>query len=478
MRRLFTLLLAFAFTHIQAQAPDYDIVLKNGRVIDPETGLDAVRNVGIRGDRIAEISTDELKGKEVIDASNLVVAPGFIDPHVHGMTNKEHEYQAHDGVTTAMELEGGIEDIGTWLASQQNKTIINYGGSACHPWARAEVLYQSAQKAGNKDLEKGSPKFNYMPVGSAEMQMTLDLLDKELKSGALGIGVPIGYYPGATREEVYNVYEFAAKRKMLVFTHVREGKAMAIQQAIADAATNGTSLHIVHVNSMALDEIGLAVRMVANAQRQGLDITTELYPYTAGSTSLESAIFDEGWQQRLNITYKDIQWVETGERLTEETFNAYRKKGGIIILHSMKPEWIEAGIKSPVTMIGSDGMPYSRLAHPRTAGTYSRILGLYVRERKALSLIEALRKMTIMPALRLETVSPMMRGKGRLQVGADADIVLFDPNTIIDKATFEGGLKFSEGIQHVMVNGVLVVKSGKTIGNVFPGRAILGKYRQ
>lgn len=472
---LFILLLA---SPALAQTSEYDIVLKNGRVMDPETGLDAIRNVGIRGNRIAEISANPLAGKQVIDVSNLVVSPGFIDPHVHGMTNKEHEYQVHDGVTTALELEGGIEDIGTWLASQQNKTIINYGGSACHPWARAEVLYNTTQKAGNKELEKGSPKFNYMPVKPSEMQATLELLDKELKAGALGVGVPIGYYPGATREEIYNVYEFAALRKSLVFTHVREGKAMAIQQAIADAATNGTSLHIVHVNSMALDEIGLAVRMVANAQRQGLDITTELYPYTAGSTSLESAIFDDGWQERLNITYKDIQWVETGERLTEETFNAYRKKGGIIILHSMKPEWIEAGIKSPVTMIGSDGMPYSRLAHPRTAGTFSRILGLYVRERKALTLMEALRKMTIMPAQRLETVSPMMRNKGRMQVGADADITVFDPNTIIDKATFEGGLKFSEGILHVLVNGVWVVRDGKTIGNVFPGQPILGKYRQ
>jgi N-acyl-D-aspartate/D-glutamate deacylase len=469
---LFSLLFA---SSALAQTAEYDIVLKNGRVMDPETGLDAIRNVGIRGNRIAEISANPLAGKQVIDVSNLVISPGFIDPHVHGLTNKEHEYQVHDGVTTALELEGGIEDIGTWLASQQGKTIINYGGSACHPWARAEVLYQTGRY---KELAKQSPKFNYLPVGPSEMKATLELLDKELKAGALGIGVPIGYYPGATREEIYNVYEFAALRKSLVFTHVREGKAMAIQQAIADAATNGTSLHIVHVNSMALDEIELAVRMVGNAQRQGLDITTELYPYTAGSTSLESAIFDEGWQQRLNITYKDLQWVETGERLTEETFASYRKKGGTIILHSMKPEWIETGLKSPVTMIGSDGMPYSRLAHPRTAGTYSRILGVYVRERKALTLMEALRKMTIMPAQRLETVSPMMRNKGRMQVGADADITIFDPNTIIDKATFEGGLKFSEGIHHVMVNGVFVVRDGKTIGNVFPGQPILGKYRQ
>lgn len=471
-------LFTIASVTVQAQVADYDIVLKNGRVMDPETGLDAVRNVGIRGGRIMEISANPLSGKEVIDVSNLVVSPGFIDPHVHGMTNKEHEYQAHDGVTTALELESGIKDIGAWLASQHNKTIINYGASACHPWARAELMYQSAQAKGDNSLERGSYKFNYQPVRTKEMEGTLELLDKELKAGALGIGVPIGYYPGATREEVYNVYEFAAARKTMIFTHVREGKALAIQQAIADASTTGAALHIVHLNSMSLDEIGLTLRMVANAQKQGLDITTELYPYTAGSTSLESAIFDEGWQQRLGITYSDLQWVETGERLTEETFTAYRKKGGTIILHSMRPEWIEAGIKSPITMIGSDGMPYSRLAHPRTAGTYARVLGVYVRERKTLTLMEALRKMTIMPAQRLETIAPVMRGKGRLQVGADADITIFDPNTVIDKATFEGGLKFSEGIQHILVNGTFVVKGGKTIGNVFPGQPIYGKMKQ
>ena len=478
MKRSVLLVFFLSCLSASAQVADYDIVLKNGRVIDPETGLDAVRNVGIRGNRIVEISASPLSGKEVIDVSNLVVSPGFIDPHVHGMTNKEHEYQAHDGVTTALELESGIEDIGAWLASQHNKTIINYGASACHPWARAEQMYETAQANGNKDLERGSYKFNYLPVNATEMQAALDLLDKELKSGALGIGVPIGYYPGATREEVYNVYEFAAARKTMIFTHVREGKALAIQQAIADAATSGAALHIVHLNSMSLDEIGLTLRMIANAQKQKLDITTELYPYTAGSTSLESAIFDEGWQQRLGITYKDLQWVETGERLTEETFTSYRKKGGTIILHSMRPEWIEAGIRSPVTMIGSDGMPYSRLAHPRTAGTYARVLGVYVRERQALTLIEALRKMTIMPAQRLEAISPMMSRKGRLQVGADADITVFDPNTIIDKATFENGLKFSEGIHHVLVNGTFVVKGGKTIGNVFPGQPIYGKLKQ
>ncbi len=481
MKKIYPFLLLMAMPFFgHSQKPEFDIVLKNGRVIDPETGLDEIRNVGIIGNRIAEISSNALVGKEIIDVSNLVVSPGFIDLHAHGQTNKENEYQAHDGVTTALELESGKPELASWLASRKNNAMINYGASVAHRWARSEIMFLSAQKAGNTTLERGSSKFtefDYQPLKPQETQPTLDLLDSELKAGALGIGVPIGYYPGATREEVFNVYEFAAARKMLIFSHVREGKAVAVQQAIADAATNGTSLHIVHLNSVSQDEIGLTVRMVAKAQQQGLDITTELYPYIASSTYLQSALFDEGWQERRGITYHDLLWVETGERLTEATFYEYRKKGGIVVIFGMKPEWIEAGIKSPITMIGSDGMPYSKFAHPRSAGTFSRVLGVYVREQHALSLMDGLKKMTIMPAQRMEPYSPIMRFKGRIQVGMDADITIFDPNTILDKATFEG-LKFSEGIRHVMVNGAFVVKNGLTIGNVFPGQAVYGKYKR
>jgi N-acyl-D-aspartate/D-glutamate deacylase len=446
--------------------------------MDPETGLDAIRNVGISGNRILEISEAPLKGKEVIDVKGLVVAPGFIDLHAHGRTNKENEYQVHDGVTTALELESGIPNAGEWIASRRDKAIINYGTSACHYWARMQVMIDEDKKVDKNLRAATNNEYNYKPLVASQYVPMLELLDKELKAGALGIGVPIGYYPGATREEVFNVYEFAGARKTIVFTHVREGKAIAVQQAISDAAANGTSLHIVHLNSVTLDEIELGLRMVTNAQRQGLDITTELYPYTAASTDIASALFDEGWQTRLGITPKDIQWVETGERLTDANFATFRKKGGTIIIHSMRPEWIEAGIKSPVTTIGSDAMPYSRLAHPRSAGTFSRVLGLYVRDRRALTLMEALAKMTYRPAQRLESIAPIMRTKGRLQVGADADITIFDPNTIIDKATFETGLAFSEGVHHVLVNGTPVVRSGKTIGNVFPGQPILSKYRQ
>jgi dihydroorotase len=189
-------------------------------------------------------------------------------------------------------------------------------------------------------------------------------------------------------------------------------------------------------------------------------------------------MFGEGWEEKLGISYGDLQWVATGERLTKETFDTYRKTGGLVIIHMMKPEWINTGVADPGVMIASDGMPYAKLAHPRTAGTFSRVLGKYVREDKVIDLFTAIEKMTLLPAKRLEGIAPMMRFKGRMQVGADADITIFNPNTIIDKATFEKGLEFSAGIDYVMVNGIFVLKNGKTVATVFPGQPVYGKFKK
>lgn len=474
-----------------AQGDMLDLVLTGGRVIDPETGLDAIRNVGIRGDRIVEISSAPLRARQVLDVSGLVVAPGFIDLHVHGMTPKAHEYQARDGVTTALELESGMLFLKDWIQSKEGKSLVNYGASIPHAQLRALAMegyhhyFTEAEKilAQEGYLSPKLPKLMvnlrraaYQALNDDDIDRMKELLRKELEAGALGVGVPVGYYPGSTHGEIFRVYEFAAAFQAPVFSHTRGFGLPGIQEAIANASASGASLHIVHANSLSLAEIQVTLDMVAAAQKGGLDITTEVYPYTAASTYLQSSIFDEGWQKELGITYEDLQWEATGERLTETTFKEYRKKGGVVIIHMMKPEWIKKGIASPVTSIGSDGMPYAPKAHPRTAGTFSRVLGKYVREEQVISLTEALRKMTLMPAQRLEGIAPAMHLKGRLQVGADADITIFDPATIIDKADFKG-LQFSEGISHVLVNGQFVVKNGETVQGVFPGRPVVGRYK-
>ena len=469
---------------------EYDIVLSGGRVIDPETKLDAIRNVGIINNRIAQISTGPLKGKETINVSGLVVAPGFIDLHVHGRSNVEQEYQLHDGVTTALELEWGIEHLGKWYESRKGKALINYGASVCWPFERFKAIdkYKSGVDSLLQTTLKGEASIGTMTntilraaneaISPAEMNQTLVNIKASLSEGGIGIGAPIGYLPKTNPNELYRVFQLAGELNTLVFTHVRNPDIISIQEVITDAVLTHAPLHIVHINSMSLGNIQLSINMVTAAKKKGFDITTELYPYTAGSTGLQSAMFDEGWQQRLGISYGDLQWVATGERLTKESFETYRKTGGVVILHVMKPEWIKTGIAAPDVLIASDGMTYAKLAHPRTAGTFSRVLGKYVREDKVIDLNTAIEKMTLLPAKRLENIAPSMRFKGRIQVGADADITIFNPDTIIDKATFEKGLEFSAGVEYVMVNGSFILKNGKTVAGVFPGQAVYGKFKK
>jgi dihydroorotase len=211
---------------------------------------------------------------------------------------------------------------------------------------------------------------------------------------------------------------------------------------------------------------------VSEAQSRGLDVTTECYPYTAAATGLESALFDEGWQEAMGISYKDLEWAATGERLTEETFKAYRKKGGIVIVHMMSEDMIQFALKSPLTIVASDSLLMGGKGHPRSTGTFSRVLGQYVHEKKTLTLMEALRKMTLMPAQRLEGRVPTMKNKGRIRIGADADIAIFDPEKVMDKATFKEPIKYSEGISYVLVNGVPIVKDGQLLTGITPGKPI------
>ena len=288
----------------------YDVVLQGGRVIDPETKLDAVRNVGILNSRIAQISEAPLKGKETIDATGLVVAPGFIDLHVHGRSNVEQEYQLHDGVTTALELEWGIEHIGAWYETRKSKALINYGASVCWPFERFKAMDKYKKEidelykvtlSGQSTIEKRNttifPSYADTPTPE-ETERTMANIRTALSEGGIGIGVPIGYLPKTRSEEMYRVFQLAGEINALIFTHVRNPDIISIQEVIADAALTNAPLHIVHINSMALGQIDVALEMVRKASEKGLDVSTELYSYTAASTSLESAMFNDGWQEK------------------------------------------------------------------------------------------------------------------------------------------------------------------------------------
>ena len=458
----------------EAQA-GFDVVLANGRVMDSESGLDAVRHIGIRNGKIAAISAAPLKGKTVVDAKGLVVTAGFIDLHSHGQDDENYRYKARDGVTTALEMEIGASPIADWYAAREGKSLINFGATVGHVPAKMAVMKDSGDwlPRDNAVTKKSSPE---------EVRQVAELIKRGLDEGALGIGFGINYVPTSTRTEILDLFQLAAERKVASYVHMRyaggvePGSAIeGLQEVLSDAAATGAALHVVHITSTCLRNTATCLRMIEGAAKRGLDVTTEAYPYTATQTRIESAIYDEGWQERLGMTFNNLQWVTTGERLTAETFAKYRKEGGSVIGHSIPEEVSRLAASNPKVIVASDGLITNKQGHPRGAGSFARVLGVYVRQQKAVSLMDALRKMSLLPAQRLETSVPMMRSKGRVKVGADADLIVFDPATVIDRATFENAAQFSTGISQVLVNGVFVVRDEKPVEGVLPGRGIRRK---
>ena len=455
-----------------AADPEYDIVILNGRVIDPESGLDAIRNIGISKGTIQSISEKSLRGRTTVLATGLVVSPGFIDLHSHGQDDENYRFKAMDGVTTALELEVGTGNAEQWYAQRRDKALINYGASIGHIPARMSVMHDPGVFLPTGDAA-------HKAASDSEIEQMKSQIEQGLKQGALGVGFGINYTAAASHWEILEMFRVAAKYRAPCFVHMRyaglrepNNSVRALEEVISATALSGAPLHVVHISSMGLRATPLLLQMIAEAQSRGLDVTTECYPYTATQTNIESAIYDEGWQEALGIDYKDLQWVATGERLTAESFARYRKTGGGVIGHAIPETVARTAVASPLTMIASDGGLQNGKGHPRGSGSYARVLGHYVRDEKALTLTDALRKMTIMPAKRLEGIAPMMKNKGRIRVGADADLTIFDPARIIDKSTFEDPARYSEGIKHVLVGGVFVVKDASLQPDVKPGRAV------
>ena len=449
-------------------AQTYDVVLRGDRFLDPESGLDGVRNVGVIGDRIAAISTRALQGKLAIDVTGLVVAPGFIDLHSHGQDDENYRFKAMDGVTTALELEVGASPVKDWYIAREGKALVNFGASAGPIPARMTVMGDTS---------------HFIPRDAAlnraatpeEQSAIIAAVQRDLNNGGLGVGLGIEFAPKTSPAEVLDLFYAVARWHRPIFLHLRRpgtGVIESLQEVIADAAVAGVSIHVMHINGTGGSRTPEALRMVDGARARGLDVTIEVYPYIAGSSPIESGLFNPGWQENRGITYSDLMWVDTGERLTSETFDQYRKQGGRLIMFLNTEETLRKAISHPFTMIASDGLLTNGKGHPRGAGTYARVLGKYVREDRALSLMDAIRKCSLMPAQRLELTAPQMRNKGRLKVGADADITVFDPVHVIDKATFDKPGQYSDGFKYVIVGGQFVVREGTLQAGVFPGKPI------
>jgi len=493
-----------------AMAADYDLVITNGRVMDPETSFDAIANVGIKDGTIAVITTEKIEGKETLDASGHVVAPGFIDIHAHGQNIGDYRMQAVQGVTTMLELESGVLPIDAWYQGQAQKRLpIHYGAAAGWTYARIATFsdtkpeataayFQNAQKDNDWKMKIATPE---------QMEKILAYVREGLDQGALGIGINAGYAPGYGQKEYFALAELAAKRNVATFTHVRYASNMepkssfeAIHELIGNAAITGAHMHLCHINSSALKDIDSILNMVDQAFERKINISVGAYPWGAASTVVGAAMFTgEGWRERMGSTAENFQLGT--KRMTEEQLADYQKNnpGTFITWHFLdesNPDdlaLLDKSILHPNILIESDEMfwmtmdqqghienyegdawplPEGAFSHPRSNGTFAKVLRAYVRERKKMSMLEALRKICLMPAQTLEGFVPQMKKKGRLQAGMDADIVVFDPETIREVGTYEEPNQPAVGVQSLVVNGTLVVENGQLITDAAPGQPI------
>ncbi|MBW2496848.1 MAG: amidohydrolase family protein [Deltaproteobacteria bacterium] len=460
-----------------------DLVLKGGRVIDPETGRDGIYDVGIEAGRVVAIREGDLSGDRVIDVSGLVVAPGFIDLHSHSPTPLGFRYQALDGVTTSLELEAGSFPVASVGGALEEGASLNFGASAGYVAMRLAVKLgaSAADQAGeSRGRALDGPGFREV-ADEEEREKLRALLHAGLDQGGLGIGLPLDYVSAAVDEaELRMIFSVAAEREAPLFVHIRRGLAgdpTGLLEVIDLAHATGAAVHVCHLQHSAMKGTGEFLRLIREARAEGLDVTTEMFPHNAGTTAISAAVFDRNWQEIFDIGYEDVEWAATGERFDRSTWGDYRQRHpeGMVIHHYVREEWTRAALREPGVIIVTDGVPAVKKSirvPPQGIGTYARVLGRYVREEGVLDLRTAIAKMTWLPAKRLEVVAPVFRRKGRLQVGSDADITVFDPETIIDRSTYRDPFQASEGVRYLLVRGELVVRDGVFQEGVRPGEML------
>jgi N-acyl-D-aspartate/D-glutamate deacylase len=482
----------------------HDVVLRAGRVIDPETGLDAVCDVGIDGRQIAAVGPT-LHGTAVVDVPGLVVAPGFIDLHSHAQTLPGRRLQVCDGVTTALDLEAGRAPVARAYATDAARgSPIHYGFSASWAAARMQVMagVPLDGRASSLFANLGDPAWQ-RAASEPAVAAILDQLSRDLSEGAIGIGVLAGYAPGVSPDEHLDVARLAAAAGAPVFTHSRDlvevaptGVIDGAEEIVRAAGETGAHMHYCHVNSTSSRHVDRVLHVVERSRAEGARVTTEAYPYGAGSTAIGAAFLSPERLAERGLSPDSITYIATGERIADEArlreLRA-RDPGGTVILHFLDEDdsedcaLLRRSLVFEDAIVASDAMPplwtndeppdvgawplpRAAVTHPRTAGCFARALRLWREEGASLS--EAVRRCTLLPARVLEAYVPGMRTKGRIRPGADADLVVFDPVRIADRATYTDSTRPSVGIHHVLVDGTFVVRDGNLVSGAFPGRPV------
>jgi hypothetical protein len=501
--------------------PRLDTVIAGGRVIDPASGLDAIRDIGIRDGEIVAIGTGLTGAAHVIDAAGLVVAAGFVDLHSHALDPTGMTFQALDGVTTALELEGGtlaFADTVAWMSKHGRR--LNFGMSASWAAARMSVLAQTPplrpwEVDGYRcplDARRSETHLGDERLPSAAQQAGIEaLLAAELDAGAIGIGVLLGYVPWAGRHEIDGIFTLAAYRRVPLFVHSRSlsldgGAVRAVRELLDTADRTGAHVHLCHLNSTSGTAIQEVVAAIAEAQESGVRVTTEAYPYGAGSTAIGSEFLAPERLADGGLTPQAITVVSTGERIDSVARLAELRAADptatclVRFLDEDAPTdrlLLEAAFALAGTAVASDSglaeyagtqrgraeadhavatdawpLPPGFASHPRSAGAFTRALSWLTSGSLRLSLSEALARCSLEPARILEHAVPAMRRKGRIAIGADADLVVLDLATLQDHATY-GALAPSSGIVHSLVGGVPVVLDRNPVPGARAGRPVL-----
>lgn len=436
----------------------YDIKIINGRVVDFETNNFINVDIGIKEGKILKIGSIKENAKKIIDANNNIVSPGFIDIHMHEDMIGSLENDDYDiankmclmGVTTAHGGNCGINigDTKKFINFiEQNGAPINYVMS---------IGYNSLrEKIGVVD--------NYREATNLEINKVSNLIKEYIDLGIVGLSFGIEYSPGITFEEMKKACKCIENKCLFISAHFRcdcDKAIDSINEMIDLSRKTKLPMQISHLGSCsAMGMMSESIDLIQKAIDEGLDITVDCYPYDAFSTFIGSAIFDDGCFERWNKDYNSILLTEgkySGIRCDKETFEKVRREypNMLAVAFVMNEDEVSECIRAPFVFVGSDGLYNKSQGHPRGAGTFPRLLGRFVRERKDLSLMEAIKKVTCMPAKRLGLIN-----KGNLKKGMDADIVIFNENEILDKASFEHPTLSPLGINYVIVNGKIAVEN-------------------
>jgi N-acyl-D-aspartate/D-glutamate deacylase len=444
----------------------FDLVVRGGRVIDPDSGYDAVADLGIDGGTVTAIATG-LRGTTSIDAAGLVVAPGFIDilsyePNEYGIW-----FKVADGVTTNLGLHGlrsrAADFFDVW-GSETKRPPTHYGGAVSDPWMREQL------GLGIDD-----------PASKEQIDQLVKWAEEDLRAGYIAVDFEPEYTPGVTFDEIKALAEVAKEFDVPATFHARYSdneppgtNAEALAEVLKVGRETGARVHVEHIISTGgTFTMSESLRTLEAARKDGVEITACMYPYDYWATYLGSARFNDGWQERFHISYDDLAIVGTGERLTASSFAKYQRDNALTAAFAIPESDVREALRADWVMLGSDAiLEPGDHNHPRSTGCFARTMGHYARDEKVLSLQAALAKATILPARLLEQGTPAMRRKGRLQIGADADVTIFDPATIDDRSTIERPGVESEGVRYVVIAGQVVRDPTGNLRQVRPGTAI------